>query len=82
MHRFLILGSILFFLLYPAGRAQAESPGELVKKGNKAYSEEKYDDALLSYEKALEEMPDSPEILFNKGAAHYKKGEFDKRRCV
>jgi len=77
MHRLLILGSILFFLLFSNSDAQAESPRKLVKRGNRAYAEEKYDDALSSYEEALKEAPDSPHVFFNKGTAHYKKGEFD-----
>jgi Ca-activated chloride channel family protein len=78
MHRLLVIIFFLLFHLYPDRGAQAESPGTLVERGNKAYSEEKYDDALSSYEKALEKAPDSPEVLFNKGAVYYKKGEFDK----
>ena len=78
MHRLPVITLFLLFLLYPDCGVRAESPGTLVEKGNTAYSEEKYDDALSSYEKALETAPGSPEILFNKGAVYYKKGEFDK----
>jgi len=78
MHRLSVITFFLFFCLYPDCGVQAESPGTLVERGNTAYSEEKYDDALSSYEKALEKAPGSPEVLFNKGAVYYKKGAFDK----
>ena len=78
MHNMLIRCSVLFFLLYPDIWAHADSPRTLVNQGNKAYLQEKYDDALSAYENALKAAPDSPVVYFNKGTAYYKKGEFDK----
>ncbi|MBW2220663.1 MAG: tetratricopeptide repeat protein [Deltaproteobacteria bacterium] len=77
MHKFLVFNVAFFLLLYANGDAHAVSPGELVNKGNRAYAEEKYDDALSSYKDALKEEPDSSRIFFNKGTAYYKKSEFD-----
>jgi len=57
-------------------RALAKSPAGLVKEGNSAYNEGKYDKAISSYDEALKDAPESPYIYLNKGAALYKKGDY------
>jgi len=66
------------FLFLPWTPIWAGSPGKLVKKGNAAYARGKYDDALAAYEEATVEVPESPYIHFNKGAAFYRKGDYAK----
>jgi len=61
-------------------QAAAASPRDLVASGNERYKEAKFSGALEFYDRALELMPDSPEILFNKGNAHFQNGEFEKAR--
>lgn len=52
-----------------------------VKKGNRYFSEEKYDEALESYRRALEIAPDEErekKLSFNKGAASQGSGDLEK----
>lgn len=57
---------------------RAESARSLVEEGNRLYSEGQFEEALQSYEKALEAAPGEPAILYNKGNALYRQGEYDK----
>jgi protein O-GlcNAc transferase len=43
-------------------------------------SQNKLDDAVLSYANALTIVPDEPNVLFNQAAAYFKKGDLDKTR--
>lgn len=70
---------LLALLLLPI-TAPAQSPSELVEKGNAAFKEGKYDDALAAYDKAAAADPSEARIDFNRGAAFYRKGEMDKAR--
>ncbi len=67
---------IAVLLLAVAPRVFAESAAGLVEKGNQAYAREKMDDAMSAYDKALEKMPESARILYDKGCALYKKGDY------
>lgn len=49
-----------------------------VAAGNSAYESGNFDGALDAYERASVEMPESAEILYNKGAALYRKNDFKK----
>jgi Ca-activated chloride channel family protein len=66
-----------FFVLMPM-HGYANSPAELVNKGNSAYQAGKYDEALAAYDEASVEAPESPQIYFNKGTALYQKGDYNK----
>lgn len=48
------------------------------KEGNKAYSDGKYEDAILQYSKILENNFESGELYFNLGNAYYKLNEIGK----
>ena len=65
-------------MLACAGTLHAASARKLVKEGNQAYGEGKYDEALKSYEQAAGEEPASGRIPFNKGAALYQQGDYSK----
>ncbi len=54
--------------------ARAASARALVSKGNQAYAQHRYQEALSSYEAAAKVKPDSPQIWFNKGDALYQIG--------
>lgn len=61
-----------------AGSAFAESPGRLVSKGNRQYGKKAFGEALELYDKASVKAPESPIVSFNKGAALYKQGDYEK----
>ncbi len=50
--------------------------GSLMRKGNGLYRQEKYEDALKSYQAAQVLEPDNPDIRFNLGAALYKLNKY------
>jgi len=54
----------------------AASKNALIKKGNSSFSAGNYDEALLAYDEAAVDDPESPYIYYNKGTALYKKEEF------
>ena len=68
-----LCGIVLFF-----GTGFASSVPSDVKKGNRLYGEGSYEEALTYYNNAESEAPDSDIISFNKGAALYRIGEYDK----
>jgi Ca-activated chloride channel family protein len=72
----------LFIMMSAPFQAYAESDRELVERGNRAYAQENYDDALSAYKKANEESKNLPVINFNLGTAHYRKGELDEAEKV
>ena len=70
---------ILCLILLPNG-VQAKDPAGLVKQGNAAFSAGKYDAALKAYDEAAVDVPESPQIHFNVGAAYYQKGDYAKAK--
>lgn len=71
----IITGSLLsltFFL----GSVFADV-GSLMRKGNGLYRQEKFEDALKTYQEAQVLEPDNPDIRFNLGAALYKLNKFN-----
>lgn len=71
------------FLTYLAGATMplfAASPSKLVEEGNRLYRKGKYNEANQSYEKAAVDIPESPEIYFNKGNAYLAQGDMEKAR--
>ena len=43
-------------------------------------TKERYDDAILSYSRALELVPNEINVLYNLGVAYFKKGELEKAK--
>lgn len=70
--------SVIAGLVLVSGLARGQSARGLVKQGNEAYQNERYEEALNAYAKAAEVEPDSPHIWFNRGSALYRKGEYGK----
>jgi tetratricopeptide (TPR) repeat protein len=56
--------------------AGSEGAVSLYVKGNKFYTEEKYNDAIISYEAALKLQFTAPELLYNLGNSYYKTGNY------
>ena len=67
------LSVFFIFCLCPA--AMAGVKGDL-SKGSRLYKEQKFGQALTSYQKALSQDPYNQEALFNIGAAHYRLQEY------
>ncbi len=68
--------AVLLAVMAMSGTAHAASVRGLVNEGNESYRSEAYDEALLSYERALEQDPDSPYASLNRANALYRNGEF------
>ncbi|MEM0968980.1 MAG: hypothetical protein AAF191_03865 [Verrucomicrobiota bacterium] len=49
-------------------------PRKLVDQGNRAFAAGNYQQALQAYDEAAVALPESAEIAFNRGAAHYELG--------
>lgn len=61
---------ILLFIAIPAF-----SQTDKMDEANKLYSEEKYQEAVASYESILKEGKESADLYFNLGNAYYKTGD-------
>jgi len=75
----IVIGFIsLFAMLLSSFSGYAQKPERaLVREGNSQYNKKKYDQAELSYRKALKENKDTPEAAFNLGDALYKQGKYE-----
>lgn len=51
--------------------------GSIMRKGNGQYRQEKFEDALKTYQEAQVLEPDNPDIRFNLGAALYKLNKYN-----
>ncbi len=60
--------------------AQAKRPHDLVAEGNTAFDAGDFAAALASYSSAGATLPDSPELAYNQGVAHYRLGDFEAAR--
>jgi Ca-activated chloride channel family protein len=58
--------------------SSAKSEAGIVNNANKLYNDGKYDEALEGYSEAESLLPESDAVNFNKGAALYKKYEYEK----
>jgi hypothetical protein len=58
--------------------AGAESTRDQVAEGNAAYRNGQFAQALAAYERATVDLPESPELYFNKGAVWYRQEEYGK----
>jgi tetratricopeptide (TPR) repeat protein len=65
-------------LLFIAGQANAQSSGDLIRKGNVFYQQQQWLDAEKCYHQALEKSPRHPIALFNQGNAWYRAQSFDR----
>lgn len=70
------VGGWLLFAAIAPSVSQAASVRGLVNEGNKAFRAEAYNEALDSYDQALEKDPDSPHASLNRANALYRSGQF------
>ncbi len=62
-------------VIAPIG-AKAASVRGLVNDGNEAFRSEEYEEAMRSYDQALEQDPDSPYASLNRANALYRSGDY------
>jgi len=72
---FIILQSV-FIVCGSYLSCSAEDSAGLVRKANRLYKQEKYDEAVKLYNEAQIKSPDSAEINYNIGIAQYKKEDY------
>ncbi len=54
-----------------------QSENDLIRKGNKQYKKENYNEAEVNYLKSLEKNPSNAKALFNLGNSLYKQGRYE-----
>lgn len=68
-------GVVLSFILCCSGNIAFAFMG--FSSPERSYEQEKYDEALDSYESALKKRPNDPFLEYNKAVVLYRQGEFD-----
>jgi tetratricopeptide (TPR) repeat protein len=71
-------GLIVLLLLISFSLSAQKEVRQNVRKGNKAYSEQKYSEAVRFYQQAIKINPQSKEANFNLSNAFYRQNEWDK----
>jgi tetratricopeptide (TPR) repeat protein len=67
----------LLFIILTNGIAFAQDEKALTREGNNYFKKEKFDEAEISYRKALEKKKDMPEAAFNLGDAVYEQKRYE-----
>jgi tetratricopeptide (TPR) repeat protein len=65
------------FSISAAAQPKLREARNLVEQGDKAYREKNYREAADQYAKAIVLVPNSPEVHFKKGYAHFYLNEYD-----
>ena len=68
---------IIIALLFSAFSVSAQSDEKAIRRGNRNYKSENYEQAIESYRKALEIRPNNAKAQFNIGDAYYAKQSYD-----
>jgi len=76
--RFLIPAALGLLAGIGPSIAGAESARDRVAEGHAAYRDGRYAQALDAYERASVDLPESPELYFNKGDVWYRQEEYGK----
>jgi tetratricopeptide (TPR) repeat protein len=72
------LNKILFLIpLFLAGQLNAQKENVAIKKGNRLYKEQKFDESQKQYRQALDQSPGNPSANYNLGNAQFRKNSFD-----
>jgi Ca-activated chloride channel family protein len=57
---------------------RAQTTDALIRRGNRFYNKQDYDQSLTNYEKAIKKSPGNPDAHFNLGDALYRKSDYEK----
>ncbi len=68
MRNLVVLFAFLLIHLFSLGQPLEDS----LRLGNKFYSEDKFEDAIITYENILQQGYEAPELYFNLGNAYFK----------
>ena len=71
-------GLFFLLLLIPVAVSAQKDVRKNVRKGNKAYNQQKFDDAFKFYEGAVQSNPSTKEGNYNLGNTLYRQKEWDK----
>lgn len=64
---------VIFFIIFTPGNSYAQSAKEKIVKGNKAYIENRFDEAENDYRDALKKSENDPTANYNLGNTLYRK---------
>lgn len=67
----------LLFILFNSYFSFGQKERELVRKGNDAYKQQKFDEAVKQYEEALKQKNNDNAATFNLGNAKFKNGKYE-----
>lgn len=67
----------MMMISFCASKLMAQKENVSIKKGNRLYKEQKFDDSKKAYQKALEQSPDNASANYNMGNANFRKNSFD-----
>ena len=68
---------IILFLFSYCASLQAQKENVAIKKGNRFYRQQKFDESQKLYRKAIEQAPANPSANYNLGNAQFRKNSFD-----
>ncbi len=80
MNPALALGAGLVLLTGSIALAQDEDARSMVSRANRLFAEGEFVAALEAYREAEVTLPESPELAYNQGVAHYKLGDYSQAR--
>jgi Ca-activated chloride channel family protein len=69
---------LILFILLGASISRAQTTDALIRRGNRFYNKQDFDQSLANYEKALKKSPGNPDAHFNQGDALYRKNDYEK----
>ncbi len=76
--KLIILFLVMLFIFTGQGRCSESDARQLFYQGNIYYSKEKFEQAIIDYEKALESGFESGPLYYNLGNAYFKQGSLGK----
>jgi Ca-activated chloride channel family protein len=68
----------MLFALFSCSYIRAQTTDALIRRGNRFYNKQEYDQSQTNYEKAIKKSPGNPDAHFNLGDAYYRKNDYDK----
>jgi Ca-activated chloride channel family protein len=71
--------SCIFIFLFAFGSLQlnAQKENAAIRKGNRYYKEQKFDESQKQYQQALQQSPDNAAANYNLGNAQFRKNSFE-----